>query len=494
MKIEEVIKKIDEENRNRDAYASIDGYFYQFDLTLLHLLKDGTSEDSFNEKRNNNPAQFKLESIEDYVKYYEEDDKQNIRIAQIKHHTTTAGTSKYYEAVLYLYLNFLRFKSLNETNFNYKAVIFHFDTSPNDKDMSVALENAMKYNEDREEEKRLKPYLLILEIEKHIDIDIDEVRKEFVENSKFTRCESLYETRLELVRKLKERYQTGLIYRDEEGIYATAVSKLINDGAKKETISLEKLDEYFKTSQYVNADFYTRRAITEIYYYIDQNIATIYKSNEVTNRPDVEVISRYEKIYQDLKLFMKKNFEEPKLRKSFLYSVTSNNIKNYLVNSQSEIEAIIETSSAIRSFLAKLVKIIYTYEEMFGDSVDLAKWFNINDDLWLFQYPFEERKRGIILGDIITDHNVALYVLLDRFSKIREKPKVLYSNALSNIKANRKIYLQNNILKIQDQSDSEVTSIEDYYFYVQCLNCLNIWEYETIEKVSNIFKRNCQGI
>ena len=41
---------------------------------------------------------------------------------------------------------------------------------------------------------------------------------------------------------------------------------------------------------------------------------------------------------------------------------------------------------------------MYYYEKFLNKNANLDEWFKIDDSIWLFTYPFEERDNGIIMG------------------------------------------------------------------------------------------------
>jgi hypothetical protein len=496
----EVLQKIDEDNQDRNAYSSINGYFYQFELTLLHLLEDGEEQDSFGETTGDRPSEFRVELVEDYVKYYEKDGKQHIRAAQIKHHTTYAGQSKYIEAVLWLYCGFLKYYQLERDDLTYKAVLYHFDRSPDDKDMLKALTKGLDENKDKDKDKQDEAYRQIVEIEKkYRDV---ELRAEFSKISEFKKVTySLQEIREKLKGKLRLRYSSVRGEYNEAYLYAAAVSKLINDGRDKNTLSLELLDHYFKNEHpQVNSDFYTRKIIDQVICLIaehvedveyPQTISSFLGESEVPS-VDEELVNKYIKIARKLKDFMMGKLQIPEYRKSFLNTVVAGKVSSYEINALSEYERFLDYSDSIKAFIAKLAKIVFYHQSLPDETVDLNHWFEIGSSVWLFKYPYEARRDGVILGDVRQSDYAPRVMgeLLERLSENKIKPNVWYLGLVGDIRSHHKQKYKPTQTKIDDE-DSPCKPGDDS-FYIQCLNCLGVTQYDRIDTVSNIFMEKCK--
>jgi hypothetical protein len=120
---------------------------FKLEDIVSNIYKDNQERDAFDEKLT--PAIYKVETIEDCVKYYDTEEQSYIRLAQIKHHSKGVTDSKYYDAVLWLYLNFLKFLQLKDKKkISYKAVIFQHD--PNgEKDVKTVFDAALTSYENK---------------------------------------------------------------------------------------------------------------------------------------------------------------------------------------------------------------------------------------------------------------------------------------------------------------------------------------------------------
>ncbi|EPC8419162.1 hypothetical protein ACR3AO_001734 [Bacillus wiedmannii] len=483
----EVISHIDADNQARDAYSSINGYFYQFELTLLHILEDASESDAFNETRTEKPAEFKVELIEDYVKYYEDDKGFHIRVAQMKHHSTSAGPSKYTEAVLWLYYNYLKYKELNKENVTFKAVVYHFDKSPaGSKDILKVLEDGMTKNAAKEVENQLPVYRKITD---H-GTDSEEIRTSFSQNSWFEKTGSLKDITEKVKGKLYQLYYDKQPYHTPEYLYAVAVNKIITDGESKSPLSLKSLEDLFKNRVTINPEFYKYKIIEEIFYIIDGNIAQLeYKPVFPVERFPSKVRQAYEEIYEEIKSFIVRTFQESSLRKSFLYSLVPKKVRGYDPGSEQELEAFLECSQAISIFFAKLAKIIYFYRVTTGSNKQVDEFFNIDSIIWIFSYPDEERGSGVIMGDISDNPIHALIELIPRFSKVPNKPSVWYLDDIG-IKANTNRPYKHSITNISE--DISPCKPNEEHFHIQCLKCLMRLDLDNLDNTFNVFKDGCR--
>ncbi|MDF0736470.1 hypothetical protein [Bacillus pacificus] len=482
-----IVNDINEDNQARDAYSSINGYFYQFELTLLHILEDGSSNDAFGEVRVDKPAEFQVEVIEDYVKYYEKDGISHIRVAQMKHHSGLAGPSKYTEAVLWLYYNYLKYIELDEKNVTLKAVVYHFDQSPSDsKKILTILEDGMEKNAEKPAKDQLPVYKKIISKGK----DSPEVRTSFSENAWFEKTKSLKEVTEEIKNKLYERYQSMKGYHTPEYLYAVAVNKIIEDGASKTPISLSRLDELFSERVTINPNFYKYKIIEEIFYIIDGNIEELeFKpSFPLIEKFPNEVRMAYEVIYQEIKNFMVSSLQDSSLRKSFLNSLAPKKIRDYLLESEKELEAFLECSEAIKNFFAKLAKIIYFHRITTGENKSVEEFFDIDSSIWLFKYPNEERSSGVIMGNISGNPVHALIELIPRFANMQTKPNVWYLNDIG-IRADSNYPYKHSITNIA--TDLTPCNPDEDHFHIQCLNCLMHLDLDNLDRALNIFTDGC---
>jgi hypothetical protein len=495
--LKKVIDDIHNDNQNRDAFNSIVGYFYQFELTLLHILTEGTEEDAFEEMLP--PAIYRVETIEDYVKYLESDNQRYIRVAQIKHHSKGATDSKYYDAVLWLYLNYLKFINTDDKETSYKAIIFQHDQN-GVKDVKKILEDAIKSftNKRRKELEKIEnegsnktPNHNVMDkiYETRLDNEIN--RNNFFRIAKFKSTKSHEEISSKLREKLYSLFGGIKEGYTPEFLYGAAITKLIEDGRKGLELTFESLRAYFYGTPQQMDDFYTNKILDFIFSIIESNISDV----EADMGFGDSVTESYRKVYNSvIKPFLMGKLKENDIRFSFLKTIAPREIKNILPNSSDEFIEFVKCSDPIANFLSKLAKILYFHEMEENKIGELEDWFEINEKAWLFKYPTETRGIGVITGDIYGKSFYAcLRHLLPRLKEKDVRPDVWYMghndvdfNASQNLNYELDITLPR-----EERERLTFCDVGNDHFHVQCMGCLSLNKFERINRVSNIFIDGC---
>ncbi|MEX3748194.1 hypothetical protein [Lysinibacillus xylanilyticus] len=501
--VRETVEQIHDLNINRDAFHSINGYFYQFELTLLHILDDGSKNDSFEDV--DCQSSYMIERIEDYVKYFEKDGESFIRVAQIKHHTNREGPSTYYDAVLFLYYNYLNFLERKTSDTEYVARIFHYDQSEDKGNIKPILDAAFKSYEKKkvkqkeaDEEKERKTGKPIQRkddiLDKIYKTGLDnEVNKEaFATIAKFIKTKSHVEVTESLKAKLKERYQFLSPFNSDEFLYAASVSKLIKEGQQGKEISLKDLDVYFRGEVELLENFYALKITDYVKGIIDSNIIDV-----ELNPWSRGVYEHYKQIYKDIARFIEEKFKINEYRKSFLLSTSPKEIRIFEANTLDEYIAFTEASVAISELLSKLSKIIFHYLDSGGEVFDLDEWFEINEQGWLFKYPGEQRGIGVITGNFSSDVFSSLRHILPRLRHEKLRPDVWY------VKYDDDFFNASQSMKYDhDYSDVPIEGQEELHpyfcdpsedhFHMQCLRCLSLANYSNYSKIHEIFIHGCR--
>lgn len=496
--LEDVIGVIHKDNQDRDAFNSIVGYFYQFELTLLHILTEATEKDAFGEELT--PAIYKVETIEDYVKYFDSEDRSYIRVAQIKHHSKGVTDAKYYDAVLWLYLNYLKFLQLKvDKETSYKATIFQYD--PNgEKDVKTVLEAAFKSyeNKRKKELEKIKkegsdrtPKHNVWDKIYETKLDTTQNRDNFFKIASFKATNSHKEISDELKTELFSLFGALNNGYTPEFLYGAAITKLIEDGQQGLELTFESINTYFHGVPHQMDDLYTQKIIDFIFSIVDSNLSDI----EVEMGFDDSVTESYRIIYNDIiKPFLKEKLNDNELRYSFLKSIVPKEIKKFTHNGSEEFMEFLTCSSPIANFLSKLAKILYFHKVEKNESGSLEDWFEINDKAWLFKYPAETRGIGVITGDI---YGESFYACLRHFLprlKLKDvRPDVWYmGHNDDDFNASKNLNYEIDItLPREDRKRLTFCEVEDDHFHVQCMDCLSRNKFEKITNVSNIFTDGC---
>ncbi|MEC0269695.1 hypothetical protein [Paenibacillus anseongense] len=490
--VDNLLSDLNQSIKNRNACASIDGYFYQFELTLLHILLDQSEEDPFEDKFPGVSSQYKIEQIEDYIKVFEESGNNYVRLAQVKHHNKYAGNSEYLEAILWLYYSFLRFENKNP-NIKTKYYLFHHDKSPK-KDVAVVLKEAFEKNENETDpEKQHSVFHRILEL----NMDSLSMRTKFISNAKFAKTESLPVVTAEIKKRLYSAF--GSAQYNPDFLYAAALSKIINDGRAGLYTGLQEITNFFSVNPIIDPDFYLLKMLQLIDRALDEYLDQMSEPNPLFPEivVDAVVINDYKLIAKKIHDFFDKHLADSQKRTSFISTISdSRSLSDSTTTLNAECEEFSKHFIHIRAFVFKLAKIIYAYEKNTGPLNNLDDWFDFTDSCWLFKHPHEQRKQGIILADPqqSMDAIKTIGMLRTRLSKEDDGeriPNVWYWGNIAELKASHMIPYRLNITKVPVQQWALNTCEPDSYFTVQCLNCLNVSNSSSIEHVPNIFKANC---
>ncbi|MEK4509675.1 hypothetical protein [Paenibacillus sp. FSL K6-2524] len=501
--IQKAISVLYEEFKNRDAMSSFNGYYYQFELTLLHLLKESYDVNAFDDKITT-PTYYEVEKIEDYIKYFEDSQSKSIRFAQMKHHENYAGESKYHDAILWFYYIYLRLEIMQIPDIDYKFIIFFCDKAKKDnKEVASTLCNALEDHKLKEEqlpdEKRgASLYAKIIELENQLVCT--EPRNKFCGISRYIKTPNITDIINEVQEILFSRYNAMNSRYNREFLHAAAITKLIEDARNKKIIELSSLDEYFeKSMSYVNQEYYKHKIMQLIESISEAYINQVFETHtgffgmlQPITEEDKGV---YLQITQDLKWFLISQFEDGNYRKSFLYTLRTDP-NEPLETTLDEYETYLKNRVQIASFFAKIIKIMFFYIKTVKKSIKLEEWFQITNSYWLFAYPDEERGFGVIFGDPIESDSLlsTLGYLRNKFSAESMTPAVWYLGRLlegsHTVKASTLIPYKGDITKYR-RLNGLTPCKPGQYFAVQCLGCLKTTDYAEISNVSNIFKANC---
>lgn len=475
---------------NRNAYSSIDGYFYQFELTLLHILIDQTPDDPFKDAFGVT-SHFKIEHVEDYSKYFSNGGIEYARLAQIKHHNKYAGNSEYLEALLWLYYSFLELEN-SASHLKTMFYVFHHDKSPV-KNVSIVLKEAFEKNENEPDINKQYPvYRRIIAL----GSDSPTMRSKFITQANFIKTPSLTDVTQSNKQKLYTLF--GSEQYNPDFLYAAALSKIITEGRSGAILSFEEIENYFRSNPIIKPEYYEWKIKQLIGRALDEYLFQMSEPNPLFPGIKIadDIILAYESVAAKILDFFERHFKDPQKRTVFISFICDSTNVNPMTNLNIEYEEFSKNFIHIRAFIFKLAKIVYAYEKNTGLICDLDKWFEFTDTCWLFKHPHEQRKQGVILADPQQSMNAlkTIGMLRTRLSTIENEeqiPNVWYWGNIGELRASHMIPYKLNITKVPVEEWSLNTCEPDSYFTVQCLNCLNVSEAGLIDHVPNIFKVNC---
>lgn len=489
----DLFKEIEGEKDQRNAYGSIEGYLFQFELLLYHILVDGTNEDPFGDTNRSINWEYRVEEIEDYCRVYKNETDIMLQVGQIKYHSGYAGDSAYYEAVLWLYLSYLKvIKSGIVTQ--YKSRIFHYDTSSQKGNIIDVLNNAiLKATDDISKEKKSK---LANVLEKINNLpkdfnDSEERRLSFSENSCFYKVQMDREKLIDSIKKLISKMFSAHL--PEETIYSGLIIKLIKDGKNKVAITLNDLKTYLSSDQFTHGKVYIDLITEEIYYFCVIKLADIVYDSTM----DEKISSIYEDIGKKIFGYLSVKFAYAELRRSFLQTaIYDMQLNEYVSGSAQEWEIFLKCEKQIQDFIIKLANIIYSYETIQRIQPNLDEWFTIEDGVWLFKCPWEERGNGIIIPDCIgANYFTYLSYISKRYEHADIKPNVWYFSKEESGQAilsyGREAYEYRIDITRPNAEKLALDKVDSNFFYLECLHCLKKDCFDDCGDSKKVFEKGC---
>ncbi len=492
-KLSDLFREIEGDEKRRNAYASIEGYLFQFELLLYHIMIDGTCDDAFKMNKSID-WKYYVEEIEDYSRVYDDGFDIIVQVGQIKYHSGYAGDSEYYEAVLWLYFNYLKVVKCRKISL-YQSRIFHFDASGDKSSILDILNKAIaKAVNDIKSSKNTKLAGILKKINKlsKENNDNKNSRKRFSKNSCFNKVQMNRESLISNIKKLIPG--TFPVHLPEEVIYSGLITKIIKDGKYGTAITLKSLNDYLTSSDFNQSKIYSDLIIDFIDYYCNiELISAVYEST----RNDV-VTCKYEILGKKIFEYLKSKLSNSDLRRSFLETaIYDTSFNNYVPNTEQEWEVFLQCKKQIQDYIIKISNILYSYESIEGEGVILDDWFMIKDDVWLFICPWEKRGNGIVISDFVGD---SYYNYISHISKRYEnaviKPNVWYfskkeNTGLSVLNYGKDAYEYRIDITKPDNEWLAVDNVNSACFYLECLHCLKKDCFDDFSHVKDIFEMGC---
>jgi len=503
--IESIISHIEEGKERRNAYGSFYGYLYQFELTLSHILLEGTEADLFDGSTNSQhySASFQIETIEDYTKMYNLAGKNYLRVAQIKHHTTNCHSSKYREAILYLYYSYLRFRQLRD-DADYQAAVFYCSPNEiNDSALTILLaafnENDRKAEHDVTTKRKaevegtsvpkettLKIYRDILEL----GLDSEENRRSFSEVSRLIKVDNRDQTITGIKANIEFLVPHATLSSDV--LLSVATYKIMQDGGARVKITKNEMITYLSSATTLTEKAaYIKLIHQNLYFLIKERLlkSILWQAGET------DIYEKYCQIADCIYVFIISKFEDERNYRSFLRTVVpiSANFE-FHDNYFRCYEEFLKSNEFIFSFVFRLSKIAFMYWTTLGEKPNFDEWFEVNESKWLFKYPHEERADGIIVGKLSSDieFDVALAEISYRYSDDENKPQVWYFMSSNNERCygyDDLIAYQFDFCKIPQEFSA--LDVKNTYFFIECMDCICEKRCDQIEDVGNIFLKEC---
>ena len=485
----------DDTQERRNAYNSIDGYFYQFELTLYHILIDCTLEEPFDGTYLTGPlGETKIELIEDYVKFIDLHGSKLIRFGQIKHHNGYSAPYNYREPILFLYYNYLKFTQLNN-GINYKARIFYYSSNNITTSILTLLHDAMEENEAKINDGKspLPIYQKIITLA----LDTQSVRQSFSQTMLFTKTCSRNDLRDKIKNKIRNLIPKSRL--SDELLISAGVAKIIESGRNSELITQQTIIDFLTNdSDLISMNVYIELINGLIKYLTNRFLSAIEDSLKTSGLPPSEkdeVFKKYLVISESIYAFIIINIKNPGNYESFLLTISPQAGEfTFGGNYQRCYELFLAGTESIFSFIVKLAKIAYYHWFRFNEQPNIPEWFEINNSRWLFRHPHEERDNGIIIGSLNNglEFNASLGEIASRYLDNTSPPNVWYymkqpgEQCFNN---NNPLSYKLDILKVNPEFSP--TQVNNDYFYLECMTCLEDDKCEKTDRLNNIFAQRC---
>lgn len=490
----------------READASLYGYFYQVDQTLMRVLKN-----------KNTDKVVLLEVLEDILEYGNEEVisdglrtlKPVITAYQIKHHNNNVTNSTAYKPLLLGFISYQRvkkeFKKIKaeiNNNYIYKYKIVY--GIPSDKNISVNKPEAWNsiiqcapfqskyknfaaiweaniknkilnnYNEDDVNE-----YLACTEIDE--DSEIKDYSREVIN---------------EIGEKIKGIEGLENIRPDELYYIMWSIIKelMLESDSEKKGITFEDLIQ--RTKLIVNNTFVSC-CYKDVYYLekikslIHNDIETIlYEIYESSIEENEDIYNSYDSCYSKIvEKFIIKQFDDDKYRYSFLNTLIPEDYLEKADNLVDEYELFMKNNIYIISYLRVLLKIVFC--ENVNTESQIEEIFNVDEKIWRIT-KLDERGIAILISsrDDMTDNKIGH--IANKMNKIYQFPDVWYMKNCDDYCSDKLYDYKVDITRPKIKTVNEYKAgIPSKVFTIECMRCLKMKDFAQIQSCKKIHKEGC---
>jgi len=477
----------------REANESMAGYYYQIDQTLFRILSGDENK------------RYRLEKIEDYTEYYEDDNNnQYIKVVQIKYHNCKVTNSKVYKPILYGYISYLAFVETN-INVNFSMEILIGTDIGIEVDKTSSLEGILSYAPftDSYKEYRSK-WRENFEGDRPRFIDSQLHRENFMNSLSVTEGQNYNDLKREIIDLIKGIH---IIPRVSEETYYSFYWNIVRDYAINhagEIITKELLIDnvnrevdcfiatgdtaFFNSNNYNTYVQYKVAGLISIY--IEDIIDNLEMS--LTHYPEMEekVVKYKTLIYPLIQKLLLKHLDTRSKRKAFLDTVIPGSLINFTDELDNEIDHFKENRVYIESVLRKLAKI---FDFMNIESVEEAE--NILDttkSLWKIK-NIDERGEAILIAGLTDDplQKAILSTLTRKYISLNEYSDVWYFYDID-LKCNNPLPYEIDVA--YPNSSHKIISQDKRrnYFRIECLKCLKTNNLCDHSDCNYIIKEECK--
>lgn len=517
MNFEKCLRELDKIEDKRKADYSIWGYLYQFDLAFYDMICQYQGKDLFEKCNQIKKPIYELETIEDYSKYYEENNINYLNLAQVKY-SSGANEFTHWNVLLGLYYNYLYIKNNCNDNITINCSIFFSTPRPIQVSKQDIINTGKKIIKDHLN-KLSKVAIDISDgrinklsnFENRIDYvykkyHTEEQLTEFINNSIIIKWfEDKNKIREKIKKILLEEFGDKFtnIEKERKGdiLYSLGINYIINEWQNKNKrkhvikIDIENILNYYSTitlqedemyeNLYLN---YIRSIIDEIMQHAKRRLVIGGKNYE---EAEIEVRDKLsgnaDKVYEYLSVIFNDKHSRYSLLNTVMLTPIVTKEEYFKLDKLDEFLLLSQAYIYLKSFIQRLFNIMY-FNDTHGLSQDndLDRLIVLENDFMLIKLSSERRKSLLLpkgYPDPLDNHEV----IFDRIIRTHIRPTVWYFD--DDVPRQGRYDLLIN--KVNDKT-MNIGKPYDNNYYIECMKCLKENEFFNICDINCIFNERCK--
>ncbi|ABS34729.1 hypothetical protein FDG46_05000 [Clostridium botulinum] len=520
MNFENCLRELDKLEEKRKADYSIWGYLYQFDLAFYDMLCQYQGKDLFDKCNEIKNPTYELETIEDYSKYYKNNDKNYLNLAQVKY-SSGANEFTHWDVLLGLYYNYLYIKNNCNEDIIVNCSVFFSTPTRIDVSKDDVTNNGVTI---------IKEHLKILDkiiidisdgvinklgnFDKRIDYvykkyHTEKHLKDFINNHLIIKWfEDKKDIKANIKKKLIEIFGDKFTTVDTEIkgdiLYSLGINYVISEWQNKKKrkdiriINIDSIVNYYNTvtiqedETFYNLNLnYIRTAIDEELQHIKR---TLIKRKKYSNEDaDIEIEKSFaknaDKLYEYLSSIFNNKENRYKLLNTIMLTPIITKDEYFLLNRVQEFNILTKSQLYFKSFIQRLFNIMYFNDKngLINDN-KLNNLLNLENDMVMVRLSSEKRKT-ILLPKAYQDTLDSYEVMFERIMKTELRPSVWYFDNDEDLPNQGKYAFKINKM---DTNDINISRPYSNNYYIECMKCLKENDFLNICDINCIFDERCK--
>lgn len=517
MNFDRCLRELDKIEDKRKADYSIWGYLYQFDLAFYDMICQYQGKDLFEKCNQTKQPIYELETIEDYSKYYKENNINYLNLAQVKY-SSGANEFTHWSVLLGLYYNYLYIKNNCNDNITINCSIFFSTPRP----IQVSREDIINIGKKTIEEHLNKLSDVAIDISdgkinelSNFENRIDYVYKKYHTEEQLTEFINSniiikwFEDKTKIREKIKailldefgDKFTNIVNERKGDILYSLGINYIIsewqNKNKRKDVIKIDiqnilnyydmitlQEDEMY-TNLYLN---YIRSIIEEVMQYTKRRLVRNGKSYEEAEIEVREKLSgNADKVYEYLSIIFNNKHSRYALLNTVMLTPIISKEEYLKLDKINEFSLLAQTYTYLNSFIQRLFNIMH-FNDIHGLSEDneLDKLIVLENDFILINLSLEKRK-CILLPKGYQDPLDSHEIIFDRIMETHIRPTVWYFD--DNVTRQGRYDLLIN--KVDDKT-LNIGKPYDNKYYIECMKCLKENEIFNMCDINCIFNERCK--